>query len=464
VTRARGIVPSKGASDTRERLVSGCAILACMWSLVSRAVASCAQSCQAAAACRALPCLALPRSASGWAPRPDDHNNTSSTVLHRPAPSSTVQHGRQCARSGAGAGADPAGAAEAPRRQLAGHDEPRSTSSPEPRSSPRELALTRPQLISSGKYIQTAKQAPESSRPVLKRNVSVGCERYHDLLDELETEIRLAQTVLRRDLAQMRAQRKEKEAAAKQKEAEKARLATESKSIPPPPKEEVAPSPVPAKPASPAPAVAPAPAPAPTPVKAEPVAPIKVEPLPEKAPTPEPKVPTPPPADVPMDNTDSLGGMQESEFDFDAMFGDSAMDTSGDAANEQDDLNLDAEGDLDFTLDEQPSDGLLRGLEDFAKDGPDDTAGQNNASALDLDYNMADMADMNVDPPQQQQPATTMTETPKQEETLGQQATTTDEVNLETLTTDNLDDLFDLDYENPEATQFDDAFFGFDEN
>jgi hypothetical protein len=73
--------PSKGASDTRERLVSGCAILACMWSLVSRAVACCAQSCQAAAASR--PALASQRVCPGA--RPDDNNTTSSTLPPLPA-------------------------------------------------------------------------------------------------------------------------------------------------------------------------------------------------------------------------------------------------------------------------------------------------------------------------------------------------------------------------------------------
>ncbi|KAF2451819.1 hypothetical protein P171DRAFT_515757 [Karstenula rhodostoma CBS 690.94] len=305
-------------------------------------------------------------------------------------------------------------------------------------------------LITSGRYLKTVKQAPAESPKMqfhLKRAVIAGSERFHDSLDELENEIRHAQTVLRRDLAQMRAQRKEKEAAAKQKEAEKARRATVSKNIPPPPKEEVAP------PASP------------TPVKVEPAESVKVEPAPEKEPTP--KAPTPPAdADVPADNTDSLGGMQESEFDFDAVFGDSAMDTSGDAGHEQGDLHLDAGGDLDFALDEQPSGGLLRGLEDFAKGGADDSAGQNNASALDLDFNMTDMPDLNESaPPQQPTTTTTTTEPSKQEDTTGQQATTNDELNLETMTIDNIDDLFDLDdYENPEVTQFDDAFVGFDDD
>lgn len=302
----------------------------------------------------------------------------------------------------------------------------------------------------------------------LKRAVTAGSERFHDSLDELETEIRTAQAVLRRDLAQLRAERKQKEQAVKEKEVEKARLAAEPKHLPPPVKEEVASPPAPAPapaPARPATATATATAiatPTPHTVKSEPV-PVKVEPAPEKAPTP--KVPTPP-ADTSLAHADNMDMAQDSEFDFDAMFGDSAMDTSADQTNDHAQLNLDAGADLNFTIDDQPDQpdqpDLLRGLEDFAKSGTDsDNPAPNNTSAnLDLDFNMTDMPDLNANPPPEQ-PTTTK----PVEETTNQQPTTTDELNLDTMTTDNLDDLFDLDdYENPEATQFDDAFFGFGES
>ncbi|KAF1972525.1 hypothetical protein BU23DRAFT_160133 [Bimuria novae-zelandiae CBS 107.79] len=310
-------------------------------------------------------------------------------------------------------------------------------------------------LITSGRYMKTVKQAPAESAKMqfqLKRAVTAGSERFHDSLDELETEIRMAQAVLRRDLAQMRAERRHKEAAAKEKEAEKARQAAEPKTAAPK-KEEVAPPPAPAKSATP------------PPIKEEPsapVPPVKVEPVAEKASTP--KAPTPPSEDVHMESTENLNTAQDSEFDFDAMFGDSAMDTSGDAGNDQGELNLDATADLDFTLNDQPDQpdqpDLLRGLEDFAKGGADDTSGQNNAStSLDLDFNMTDLPDMNANAPVEQ-PATT-----KQEDTPAQQPTTTEELNLGNTTPDNLDDLFDMDdYTNPEDTQFDDAFYGFDES
>ena len=286
----------------------------------------------------------------------------------------------------------------------------------------------------------------------LKRAVAAGSERFHDSLDELENEIRMAQAVLRRDLAQLRAERKQKEAQAKEKEAEKARQTAVVPKL-----EDAAPPPAPAK------------SPTPPPVKSEPLpsaatstAPVKAEP--EAPQPPEPKPPTPS-ADVDMENADALNTTQESEFDFDAMFGDGAMDTSGDGANGTGDLDLDVTDDLDFVLDEAPDQpDLLRGLEDFAKASTDDTAGQVNASStLDLDFAMADMSDLHTNPPAEQPTAT------KAEDTTTQQpaavAAATEELNLDTMVTDNLDELFDLDdYENPEATQFDDAFFGFGDN
>ena len=170
-----------------------------------------------------------------------------------------------------------------------------------------------------------------------------------------------------------------------------------------------------------------------------------------------------------MENADALNRAPDSEFDFDAMFGDSVMDTSGDGGHDSAELDLVDGDDLGFTLDDQPEQpDLLRGLEDFAKGDAEDTPGQNNASTLDLDFNMTDMPDLNNNPPPEQ-PAVTKVETPAAQPpavtaAAAAPATTTDDLNLETMNTDNIDDLFDLDYENPEATQFDDAFFGFDDN
>lgn len=299
------------------------------------------------------------------------------------------------------------------------------------------------QLISSGRYMKAARQPAEAARMqvTLKRAVSAANERFQDSLDELENEIRLAQTILRRDLAVMRAERKQKEAAVKEKEAEKARVAAESSAKKSAPKDEAAAPPAAAKPDSP------------VVTKTEPVEPTMGDALSiETGDAPTEKA-AEPPADVPMENMDDLNTAQESEFDFDAIFGDSAMDSGADGMNSGD-MDLDTAGaDLNFTLDEQPS--LLRGLEDFAKDATDDSSTQNNNSTnLDLDFAMHDMPEASA---AEQPPATTK---PAEESTAPQTTEAdNDQMNLDTMPTDSLDDLFDLDYVNPEATQFDDALW-----
>lgn len=333
----------------------------------------------------------------------------------------------------------------------AAHEAPKQAPAPHPVENLQ--AMMNLVLITSGRYMKTVKQNPSESAKMqfqLKRAVAAGSERFHDSLDELENEIRMAQAVMRRDLAQMRAERKQKEQAAKEKEAEKVR---QSSTLPK--KEDVdAPPPPPAK------------SPTPPPIKPEPAAstaPVKVEPVAEKSPSPKPASP---PADVAMENADALNAAPESEFDFDAMFGDSVMDTSGDGGHDSGELNLVDGDDLGFTLDDQPDQpDLLRGLEDFAKgDDTENTPGQNNTSTLDIDFNMTDMPDLNNNPPPEQPPASKPEEPPAPPPAAATTTTTTDDLDLATMTTDNIDDLFDLDYENPEATQFDDAFFGFDEN
>jgi hypothetical protein len=277
--------------------------------------------------------------------------------------------------------------------------------------------------------------------------------RFHDALDELENEIERAQTVLRRDLALQKAHRKKCEAAAKEKEVEKARLAAESsmeKSAPPKTGE----APV---------AVAP-------PVKAEPPAPTNKPSVPSpeppslkrevEEPAPPPPPPPPPPASAPAEDT-HMGGTdlgdthgQDNDLDFDAIFNDAVDD-----ANNQD-MNMDTTGlDLNFTLDE-PAPSLLRGLEDFAKDSDDGNGGPSNANGnMDIDFPMTDLPNTAT-----QQTSDQNTTTKPLEETTTQPPATNDDLDLDTMTTNNLDDLFDLDYENPEATQFDDAFFGFGES
>jgi hypothetical protein len=297
----------------------------------------------------------------------------------------------------------------------------------------------------------------------LKCSVVVASERFHDSLDELENEIFQAQTVLRRDMALMRADRKKREAAAKEKEVEKVRHtagSTTQKSAPVMPKAEVPPTIIPVA----------------APVKVEP--PVRnntpLEPPPGPlAPTrqiddaPPPAVPVAPvaPAAVanpPVGSADTSMATQDTEFDFDALFADS-MDAPGADGNDQTDMNLDVSQanlnmdngpDLDFTLDDSgPS--LLRGLEDFAKSSDDD-AGQNPAN-IDVDFPMPDLPDTNANV-STHQPAAKPTD-----DFAAPQATNSNDLDLNAMTTDNLDDLFDLEYSNPEATQFDDAFFGYGE-
>lgn len=304
------------------------------------------------------------------------------------------------------------------------------------------------QLISSGQYINHVGQNAGHIQLAFKRSVTVASERFHDSLDELETEIIQAQTVLRRDLALMKADRKKREAAAKEKEAEKARLAAESSAQKPAPalKKEDSPKP-----------------PSPAPVKIEP--PVKNSTPPEQPPEPPvsvqkestPPLPAPEASavisdalpDAPTEDAATNLAPQDTEFDFDALFGDT-MDTTGGEGDDQGDLNLDGDGhDLSFSLDDSgPS--LLPGLEDYAKSGDDGPTQDTNAN-VDLDLPMPDV------PSVPDAPASKPTE-----EAAAQQ-TTNDDLNLDAMTANSLDDLFDMDYTNPEDSQFDDAFFGFGE-
>jgi outer membrane biosynthesis protein TonB len=301
-------------------------------------------------------------------------------------------------------------------------------------------------------------------------------ERFHDALDELENEVRLAQTILRRDMALLKQDRKKREAAAKEQEVEKARLAAQSRnpvarSAEEPVKIEKATTPAPPEPpkASEAPAKE---------KDSEPAA-EKVH----KQETDDAKVPPPietnvePPRDPLFDGTPTTANPQESEFDFDAMFGD-AMDTSGD--NNQNDM-MDTSGDIDFNLDEgNNGPSLLRGLEDFAKDSDDEYT--NQASNMDIDFAMPDLPDLDIDTSANKDtnpatepetaPAPAPASEPKTEEPKPappppaeekKPEAPADEEMMATMDVNEIDDLFNMDdYENPEQSQFDDAFFNFE--
>ncbi|KAL1655528.1 hypothetical protein SLS61_001993 [Didymella pomorum] len=332
-------------------------------------------------------------------------------------------------------------------------------------------------LLTAGRFIKEHQAGGGVGRikQGLQRAVPAANERFNDALDELENEVRLAQTVLRRDLALLKQDRKKREAVAKQHEAERARAAAESRLSVPAKKEEVVVKP---EAITPAPAEAPAPAPVKQPARAKsPEAAPKVEEEPTQAPTIE-NTTTAPPADPLFDATPTNSTTQEHEFDFDFEFGDAMA--SG--TNDNGDM-MDTSGDMDFTLDEGPS--LLRGLEDFAnqKGGED----QNNGagSNMDLDFSMPDLPDMTSDakptgeqpkPTEQAQqaspPAHDAKDTKPAQDSVDTKPTAPADDNagnidepMETMTTNNLDDLFNLDdYDNPEGgdSAFDDAFFNFD--
>ncbi|KAL5119863.1 hypothetical protein ACEQ8H_002224 [Pleosporales sp. CAS-2024a] len=335
-------------------------------------------------------------------------------------------------------------------------------------------------LIQSGRFIKEhqAGSGPGRMKLAFQRSVPIAAERWHDALDELEKEVRLAQTVLRRDLAQLKQDRKKREVAAKEKEAEKARLAAESLNrgsvqSQPDPLVESAPSP-----------------PEPDPpvnkdADTERESEKPLEPGEEKVPPPiDTSAAQETDRDPLFDGTPTAAKPQDNEFDFDAMFGD-AMDTSAD----NNDDTMDTSADLDFNFDSGSS--LLPGLEDFAKDSIADSGAQNDTSMdVDMDMTMSHLPHLNPSaeatapaPAPTEPPAATKEPTPSPppatqppvdpapttEATTNNNAeATNNETNNDDLMggiiTDNLDDLFNMDddYANPEQSSFDDAFFNFE--
>ena len=354
--------------------------------------------------------------------------------------------------------------------------------------SPPQLPSTwrspRSQLLTAGRFVKEHQAGGGTGRMKqgLQRAVPVASERFHDALDELENEVRLAQTVLRRDLAVLKQDRKKREAAAKQHEADRVRMATESRLNVPAKPEAAA-----IKPEATTPAAQPdAPAPPPPPPPSElhrkvdlPKAPLKVEEAPAQPPATDSA--TAPPADPLFDATPTDSNHQEQEFDFDFEFGD-AMDTTGSNNNNESADMMDTSGDLDFTLDEGPS--LLRGLEDFANAKSNDHDSNAAGANSDLDFNMPDLPDLNAEAKpstEQSTSAEPVQQGPKQPDGMkdskavneaadSKPAVDTNDNNdidepMETMTTDNLEDLFNLDdYDNAEGgdSAFNDAFFNFD--
>lgn len=323
-------------------------------------------------------------------------------------------------------------------------------------------------FLQSGRFIKEHQSGGGTGRMkiAMQRAVPVATERFHDALDELENEVRLAQVVLRRDLALLKQDRKKREVAAKEKEAEKLRLAAESKN--PAPVEK--PEPVIEKVSTPAQQEVPAeekPA-----AQTQPEKPLEREE--ENIPPPiDTSAAEPTERDPLFDGTPTTANPQDNEFDFDAMFGD-AMDTTNDG---HDDM-MGTTDNMDFNFDEGPS--LLRGLEDFAKSG-DDTNAQPEEN-VDIDISMPDLPDMNPTletslptepaaapkaptPPAPQAPDASEPAANAEaanNATAGEDAANNDDL-MGGMMTDNLDDLFNMDdYENPEQSSFDDAFSFFE--
>jgi hypothetical protein len=364
------------------------------------------------------------------------------------------------------------------KQEHSGQEQPR----PAPIVSGRNLeqlqGMMNAVFLMSGRFIKEHQSGGGTGRQKinLRSTVPIVAERFQDALDELESEVRLAQTVLRRDLALLKQDRKKREIAAKEKEAEKARRAAESRTLGSAVKtEEVRVEKV----STPA---------APEPAQQEP----QMQAEPEKAlERSDEKVP--PPIEIPttqtterdplFDGTPTTADPQGNDFDFDAMFGD-AMDTTGDNNTAQDDV-MDTSADMGFDFGDGDGDGpsLLRGLEDFAKSGEDSNTPQNatntpqNAPNVDVDMTMGDLPDMiaPAEPPAQPKPAEVPTPQPVAEVANNNTTAATnngtatndaaaDDDLMGGMVTDNLDDLFDMDeYGNPENSSFDDAFFNFGE-
>lgn len=308
-------------------------------------------------------------------------------------------------------------------------------------------------LIQSGRFIKEHQSGGGTgrNRMALRNMIPIATERFQDALDELENEVRLAQTVLRRDLALLKQDRKKREMAAKEKEAEKARQAAETRTLGSGTKaEEVSV----AKVSTPA----------------EPEAPAALERSKSNEPEADVKIPPPIETSTPgqterdplFDGTPTTANPQETEFDFDAMFGDDAMDTNNDNNDTHGDM-MDTSGDMGFDFGDGDGDNdgpsLLRGLEDFAKGGDEESA--RNHTNMGIDITMGDLNNTTVEP--QKPTEGPATQAPAPAEPPKQEASAADAMMADMSTTDNLDDLFDMDdYANPENSSFDDAFFNFE--
>jgi len=345
------------------------------------------------------------------------------------------------------------------------------------------------QFIQSGRFLKEHQAGGGTGRMQLgmQRAVPVATERFHDALDELENEVRLAQAVLRRDLASLKDARRKRAAAAKQHEAERARLASEARN--PPTRTMDLPVQV-GQANKPNKAITPGVPEAALENTSEPIA--KTD-DPAPAPKSEPEHLSPPiktsaaipPRDPLVAATPTTANPQDTDFDFDAIF-DDAMDTTADNAIDHH-ATTDTSANIELNLDDaNDAPSLLRGLEDFAKDSDDDennNKNKNKSGSNPLPDTSMDMdLDMPHSPPKPSQTSAPPTikldpsqpprdMPPIKDKKVSTMATpvattitTTQEDLMATMAADNLEDLFNMDgYENPENSSFDDAFFNFND-
>lgn len=296
-------------------------------------------------------------------------------------------------------------------------------------------------MVQTGQFLREQQAGGGSGRQqhTMRKTIPSALNRFQSTLDDLESELCQAQAVLRRDLALLQADRVKREQA---EAAERERLAASAKRDPTsaatkastsrePETLKPEPSPGPFEPTAPAPNAPSAPA-------------TKGEHTKEPTPTQE---------------ASAVKTENEEGIDFDGIFNDNGNEEDT-KTEHQGDVKMEniPTGDATFNLDDQQGPSLLRGLEDFAKDVNDNSGGN-----FDMDFTMPDLPDLPTSQPSEpgNGPVPTTETSPAQQPT----GSGTNEEMMQTMNTADLDDLFNMeDYGNPENSEFNDAFFGFDEN
>lgn len=318
-------------------------------------------------------------------------------------------------------------------------------------------------MVQTSHFLREQKSGggPGQQHYKMRRIIPTAFIRFQTTLDDLESEVRQAQAVLRRDLALLQADRvKQEEAEA----AERERLAAAT-SLKPDAGTKVSGSREPEtfglkREASPGPFTSLARA------NDGPNATAASDEQDKGSKTPQGHMSAEPSAEPAAVKSEPHEHENDTVMDFDDIFND-VEDKGGSKTEQQDDVKTEnaPPGDTAFHLDEQqdhPGHPLLPGLEDFAKDVTDHTA-DNSGGDFDMDFTMPDLPDLPTSQPKDSGdiPAST-TETSAEQQGQGSGG---NEEMMQTMNTADLDDLFNMDdYGNPENSEFNDAFFGFGEN